>query len=194
MWPWQETQTESYLVVGVGWSGSLNLHKDTTDGVSKNQKKVQWGCDTAVVPRAVDLLPALTLAVLDEGQLDELVLHVGGPHQLRTDQKMNCSGQLLGTEAVKFACLGRYLHGERVREQGDALQGLVGAATAASPQRHAGWDEKTMRLAGQLPPHLHQGVPRLASTSRVHLQPPPHWWGHEFAHLLTYSSATFVSS
>lgn len=85
--------------------------------------------------------------MLDEGQLDELVLHVGGPHQL---------------------------HGERVREQGDALQGLVGAATAASPQRHAGWDEKTMRLAGQLPPHLHQGVPRLASTPRVDLQPPPH--------------------
>lgn len=33
------------------------------------------------------LLPAVTLAVLDEGQLSELVLHKGRPHQLHTGQK-----------------------------------------------------------------------------------------------------------
>lgn len=36
----------------------------------------------------VFLLPALTLAVLDKGQLNELMLHEGGPHQLHTDQRI----------------------------------------------------------------------------------------------------------
>lgn len=92
--------------------------------------------------------PALTLAVLNERQLDELVLHEGSSHQL---------------------------HGERVREQRNAFQGFVGTAAAASPQRHAGWDEKMMRLPRQLPPHFHQSVPRLTATPRVNLQPSPHF-------------------
>lgn len=35
------------------------------------------------------LLPALTLAVLDEGQLNELMFHEGGSHQLHTHQGKN---------------------------------------------------------------------------------------------------------
>lgn len=67
---------------------------------------MQWGCDTAVVPRVLDLLPALTLAVLNEGQLDELVLHEGGLHQLRLEQKMNRSGQRVCIKEIKFVSLG----------------------------------------------------------------------------------------
>lgn len=33
------------------------------------------------------LLPALTLAVLDKRQLNDLVFHKGGPHQLRMEQR-----------------------------------------------------------------------------------------------------------
>lgn len=40
----------------------------------------------------------------------------------------------------------RYLHGERVRERGNTLQGFIGAAAAASSQRHAGRDEEVVRL------------------------------------------------
>lgn len=39
MWPWQVTQAKSYLVVGVGLSCSLTLHKNTTDDVSKKPKR-----------------------------------------------------------------------------------------------------------------------------------------------------------
>lgn len=44
--PWQSTSTESYLVVGVGWSGSLNLDENTTDTVSTNKKGAVrlWHC------------------------------------------------------------------------------------------------------------------------------------------------------
>lgn len=76
-----------YLVVGVGWKLSFNLHTDTTDGVSI---KVQGGHSTTCIPcisehRLCVLLPALTLAVLDERQLNELMFHEGGSHQLHTD-------------------------------------------------------------------------------------------------------------
>lgn len=66
-------------------------------------KRLQWAGDTAVVARGLDLLPALTLAVLDEGQLHQLVLHEGGLHQLRSEQKANCSGQNVCDEAIKFS-------------------------------------------------------------------------------------------
>lgn len=69
----------------------------------------------------------------------------------------------------------RYLHGECVRECWHTLQGLVRTAATTSPHRHAGGDKEMVGLLWQLPPHLHQGVPRFTSTPWIHLQPPPHW-------------------
>lgn len=80
---------------------------------SAKNKKVQWSCDIAVVSRAVDLLPALTLTVFNEGQLNELVLHEGGLHQLRSKQK-NCLDQQVYLEAIECVYLGWYLHSECV--------------------------------------------------------------------------------
>lgn len=68
-----------------------------------------------------------------------------------------------------------YLHGECVCEQGNTLQGLVSTAATTPPHRHAGRDEEMVRLPRQLPPNLHQSVPRLTATPRINLQPPPHW-------------------
>lgn len=45
---------------------------------SINNRRRHWQCVS---------LPALTLAVLDEGQLNELMFHEGGSHQLHTHQK-----------------------------------------------------------------------------------------------------------
>ena len=71
-----------------------------------------------------------------------------------------------------------YLHGECVRERGHTLQGLVGTAAATSPHRHTGRDKEVVGLPRQLPPNLHQTVPRLTPAPRIHLEPPPHWWSN----------------
>lgn len=92
-------------------------------------------------------LPALTLAVLHERQLHQLVLHEGGSHQLRTQQHKSALSTILLWRRLGWSVRpSRYLHGERVRERGNALQGFVGAAAAASSQRHAGRDEEMVRL------------------------------------------------
>lgn len=68
-----------------------------------------------------------------------------------------------------------YLHGDSVCERGNTLQGLVSTAATTSSHRHAGWDKEMVRLTWQLPPNLHQSVPRLTAAPRINLQPPPHW-------------------
>lgn len=68
-----------------------------------------------------------------------------------------------------------YLHGERVRERGNTLQGFIGAAASASPQRNAGRHEEMVRLPRQLLPDLHQRVPGLAAAPGINLQPATHW-------------------
>lgn len=122
------------------------------------------------------LLPALTLAVLDERQLNELMFHEGRSHQLHTEQKIfrHHLSNINHLQCVYSVCV--YLHGECVCERRNTLQGLVSTAASTSPHRHAGWDEEMVRLPRQLPPNLHQSVPRLTATPWVNLQPSPHWW------------------
>lgn len=85
-------------------------------------------------------------------------------------------------------CLRVYLHGECVRERRNTLQGLISAAAATSPHRDAGRDEEMVRLPRQLPPDLHQSVPRLAAAARINLQPPAHWWRGTDTVLILYLS------
>lgn len=82
---------ECYLVVGVGWNCSFNLCTGKTDasagrGSDINDQRTTGAPCISTCCMCTDihvfLLPALTLAVLDKGQLDELVFHEGGPHQL----------------------------------------------------------------------------------------------------------------
>lgn len=170
-----------YLVVGVGWNCSFNLHTDKTDCVSikVNEQQVH----RAALPlcrdiESVFLLPALTLAVLDEGQFNELVFHEGSPHQLQENQNFFFLTanilSLFSTLILLTLKLCVYLHGDCVCEQGNTLHGLVSTAATTSPHRHTGWDKEVVCLPRQLPPNLHQSVPWLAAAPRVHLQPPPH--------------------
>lgn len=99
-------------------------------------------------PRQADL-PALTLAVLHERQLHQLVLHEGGPHQLHTHTQTTrlASPTYLTRHRLGLSApVSGYLHGERVRERGNTLQGFIGAAASASPQRDAGRHKEMVRL------------------------------------------------
>lgn len=169
----------SYLVVAVGWSGSLDLHKNATDTVSKRRSEVvtlrsRW-------ERLIYYLHSHWLCSTKDNSMSSCFMNEVFISCVQ-NRKTSRSGRRFCTEAIKFACPGWYLHRERVCERGDALQSLVSAAAAASSQRHAGRDEKAVSLSRQLPPHLHQRVARLASAARVHFQPPSHWRGHTFAH------------
>jgi len=85
---------------------------------------------------------------------------------------------ILYTEAgiCVCVCVCAYFHGECVCERRNTLQGLISTAATTSPHRHTGWDEEMVRLRRQLPPNLHQSVPRLTGAARINLQPPAHWW------------------
>lgn len=85
-----------YLIVGNGWSCSFTLYRNT-DWVSVNNRCVcrctdnentpTWRCVCVCI---IGWLPALTLAVLHEGQFDEFMFHEGSPHQLHEDQEPLC--------------------------------------------------------------------------------------------------------
>ena len=70
-----------------------------------------------------------------------------------------------------------YLHGEGVGMRGHALQGLVRTAATAAAHGHAGGQEEVVRLLRELPPHVHQHLPRLTAAALVHLHPLHHWRG-----------------
>lgn len=75
-----------YLIVGVGWISSFNLLTNKKRCVSIKVQSTT-GIPSISEHRLCVLLPALTLTVLDERQLHELMFQEGGPHQLHTDQK-----------------------------------------------------------------------------------------------------------
>lgn len=85
-----------YLGVGVGRNCSFNLQRESMDYFSVKVMTQHLHHIFTHSERLV-LLPALTLAVLDEGHLNELVSHEGGSHQLRTDHEkitINCNHSL----------------------------------------------------------------------------------------------------
>lgn len=75
-----------YLGVGVGRNCSFNLRRESVDYFS-GKAMTQHLHHIFTHSERVVLLPALTLAVLDEGQLNELMSHERGSHQLHTDHE-----------------------------------------------------------------------------------------------------------
>ena len=119
--------------------------------------------------------PALTLAMLNKGQLDEFMVDKGGLHELqRSNTQSWLNVQSLQVCVCVCVCVCVYLHCDCVCERGHTLQGLVRAAAATAAHRHTRGDEEAVCLPWQLPPHLYQCVPGLTTTPGVDLQPPPH--------------------
>lgn len=98
-----------YLGVGVGWNCSFNLHRESMDYLS-----VRWWHSIYTIfwhSEGVVLLPALTLAVLDEGQLNELMSHERGSHQLHMMKRMalNCNYSLFLLMQVGQKCMTEHI-------------------------------------------------------------------------------------
>lgn len=140
---WKWLFRKCYLVVGVGWNNSFGLQRDRRDHFSGRKHSQSnytstgswFTCThTGCAPRTAAPPPRASWRRFSSAA------------HTTTQVSIIYESALKASALGWSVCPSRYLHGERVRERRNTLQGFVGAAAAASSQWHAGRDEEVVRL------------------------------------------------